>query len=108
MTHSILSLEVENELLSSVREVCTESDLKLEELVKDYLGFLAGLNASAIEQVSALPNENEKAEWLAKYYFDARINQLQFEALKKEVLIGHDKIKESKVTRLEDVRHEFD
>lgn len=65
MTHSILSLEVENELLSSVREVCTESDLKLEELVKDYLGFLAGLNASAIEQVSALPNENEKAEWLA-------------------------------------------
>lgn len=70
MIYSILFLEVENELLLSVCEVCIEFDLKLEEFVKDYLGFLVGLNVLVIEQVSVLFNENEKVEWFVKYYFD--------------------------------------
>ena len=36
-----------------------------------------------VEQVKALPNVNEKAEWLAKYYFDDRNVQLQTVTLKE-------------------------
>lgn len=109
MTNNILPIEIDEELVSSVRATCVELDVELEKLVKDYLDFVTGLEDSEIDQVKEFSNKHEKAEWLAKYYFDVRANQLKsFEVLKNEVLIGHNQINEDKVTSLEEVRHEFD
>ncbi len=109
MTNNILPIEIDEELVSSVRATCVELGVEPEKLVKDYLDFVTGLEDSEIDQVKEFSNEYEKAEGLAKYYFEVRANQLKsFEVLKNEVLIGHNQINEDKVTSLEEVRHEFD
>lgn len=88
---TILSIEVDEALLSSVRTICAQSGVELEDLVEDYLEFLSGLDDSAIEQVLVFPNEDEKAKWLAKHYFNVQSTQFTaFEELKNDVSLGHN------------------
>ncbi|HEL0663001.1 hypothetical protein KP742_00285 [Streptococcus equi subsp. zooepidemicus] len=76
MMSRILSFDVDDKLLSSVRATCAELSVELEDLVKDYLSFLTNLDDSVIEEVNNFSNANQKAEWLVGYYFKVRASQL--------------------------------
>ncbi|MCS4487529.1 hypothetical protein [Streptococcus sciuri] len=84
MANNILPIEVDEDLVLSVRAICAELGVELEDLVNDYLDFVTGIEDSVIDQVKKFSNEHEKAEWLAKHYFDVRANQLNHMVCKKD------------------------
>lgn len=68
VANSMLPMEIDDELVSRVRATCAEFGVALEDLVKDYLDFVTDLDDEAVVQLQAFSNEDDKADWLAKYY----------------------------------------
>ncbi len=76
VANTILPIKMDDELVSSAREICAKSGVELEDLVTDYLDFVTTLEDSVVDRVKEIPNEDKKSEWLAKHYLVVRANQL--------------------------------